>query len=142
MGQGVDELAILVEAGRESDRAGEIDAGKPCSQPRVIDRKSGERRYSPPRQAEAQRELPDGVALIGRQPEQEWPEDAAIERHPRGSPGHGAALTPDPQPPRPSAAGWPGARPVPPGKRARRLEPSARPARQTAAGCRYCRWPP
>src|SRR5262245_15907014 len=87
MGQGVDELAVLVEAGRESDRAGEIDAGKPRSQPRVIDRKSGERRYSPPRQAEAQRELPDGVALIGRQPEQEWPEDAAIERHPRGSPG-------------------------------------------------------
>ena len=40
MRQRADQLAVLVEAGRQSDRIGELDAGKSASQPLVINLKS------------------------------------------------------------------------------------------------------
>ena len=78
MGQCADQLAVLVEPGGKPDRTGQIYAGKPGPQPGIVDLQSLERGKTSPRQAEAQRAVPDRMALIGRQPEQERTQDTPI----------------------------------------------------------------
>ncbi len=65
-GQCTDKLAVLVEPGSKPDRAGQVYAGKPGPQPGIVDLQSLECGKTSPRQAEAQGEVPDGMALIGR----------------------------------------------------------------------------
>ena len=80
-GQRADQLAVLVEAGRQADGAGKVDAGEARLEHGIVDIKCCSGCEHAPGQGRAQGHMPDRMRQIRRQGEQRRPDEAFINRH-------------------------------------------------------------